>query len=198
MIIPDLPFDGPFSRTSDEELCELYKDTEYNEIIAELFRRYAHLVIGVCYNYFHNREDARDGLMDIFVKLPGYIRKYEIRNFKSWLFTITRTHCALTIRQNRRMGSSVEWIDNLMGDVMENGGFLNLISAEQEEQYKMLHKAIGELTPGQQQCIMMFYLDGMPYIDIERQTGFTFKEVKSHIQNGKRNLKNKLESYFDT
>lgn len=96
------------------------------------------------------------------------------------------------------MGSSVEWIDNLMGDVMENGGFLNLISAEQEEQYKLLHKAIGELTPGQQQCIMMFYLEGMPYSDIERQTGFTFMEVKSHIQNGKRNLKNKLESYFDT
>jgi RNA polymerase sigma-70 factor (ECF subfamily) len=39
----------------------------------------------------------------------------------------------------------------------------------------------------------MFYLEKLSYHDIETRTGFSFSQVKSHIQNGKRNLRIILE-----
>jgi RNA polymerase sigma-70 factor (ECF subfamily) len=39
----------------------------------------------------------------------------------------------------------------------------------------------------------MLYLQNKTYRDVAEVTGFTMKEVKSHIQNGKRNLKIYLE-----
>jgi RNA polymerase sigma-70 factor (ECF subfamily) len=38
--------------------------------------------------------------------------------------------------------------------------------------------------------VEMFYLKDMSYQQIADQTGYTLNEVKSYIQNGKRNLKN--------
>jgi RNA polymerase sigma-70 factor (ECF subfamily) len=35
----------------------------------------------------------------------------------------------------------------------------------------------------------LFYLEGLTYAEVARQSGYALSEVKSHIQNGKRNLK---------
>ena len=39
----------------------------------------------------------------------------------------------------------------------------------------------------------MFYLESNTYAEISVETGYTLNEVKSYIQNGKRNLKLCLE-----
>jgi RNA polymerase sigma-70 factor (ECF subfamily) len=49
--------------------------------------------------------------------------------------------------------------------------------------------ALKQLSPEQQQCISMFYLEKKSYVEISDLTGFTLMQVKSNIQNGKRNLK---------
>ena len=38
----------------------------------------------------------------------------------------------------------------------------------------------------------MFHFEKKSYEEIENETGFSYKEVKSFLQNGKRNLKIKL------
>jgi RNA polymerase sigma-70 factor (ECF subfamily) len=52
--------------------------------------------------------------------------------------------------------------------------------------------AVEQLNHEQGTCIRLMYIDDMSYRDISAITGFTLNEVKSHIQNGKRNLKNYL------
>ena len=64
---------------------------------------------------------------------------------------------------------------------------------EKEVQYTQLEKAIEELNEDQRKCIELFYLKEKSYNDIVDLTGYTMNEVKSFIQNGKRNLKIKLD-----
>ena len=56
-----------------------------------------------------------------------------------------------------------------------------------------MENALQQLNEEQLQCIRLFYLEKRSYQEIAQQTGFSFMKVKSHIQNGKRNLKLMLE-----
>ena len=49
--------------------------------------------------------------------------------------------------------------------------------------------AIEELNKEQKQCVTLFYLDKKSYTQIADATGYSMMQVKSYIQNGKRNLK---------
>jgi RNA polymerase sigma-70 factor (ECF subfamily) len=77
---------------------------------------------------------------------------------------------------------------------METETNSHLNKAEEKEiQYTLLEKAIDELNEDQRKCIKLFYLKERSYNEIVDETGYSLNEVKSFIQNGKRNLKIKLE-----
>lgn len=48
------------------------------------------------------------------------------------------------------------------------------------------------LSAEQHLCISLFYFDGKTYKEIAAATAFSEKQVKSHIQNGRRRLKQAL------
>lgn len=58
-----------------------------------------------------------------------------------------------------------------------------------EGQLLGVEAAIRQLPPDQRTCIELFYLQEQSYQQVMAATGFDFKQVKSFIQNGKRNLK---------
>ena len=66
----------------------------------------------------------------------------------------------------------------------------------QQNQTEALLKAIEVLGPEQKICISLFYLKKQSYKEIEKTTGYTFQQVKSNIQNGKRNLRLILEQQY--
>ncbi|MFH1120866.1 MAG: sigma-70 family RNA polymerase sigma factor [Bacteroidota bacterium] len=183
---------------TDEELVDLFRKSGNQEIIGVLFRRYTHLVLGVCIKYLRDREIARDTAMGVFESLFSSLKKYEVHHFKSWLFAVVRSHCAQVLREQKKDPHMIPWEENLLNEIMENDGFSHLNNNdESEERIRKLHMAVGDLSPGQQQCLLLFYLEGKSYLQITESTGFTMNEVKSFIQNGKRNLKISLErSYY--
>ena len=64
---------------------------------------------------------------------------------------------------------------------------------EKEKLLNRMEALIPTLKNNQRICLKMFYLEGKSYADISTELNFSLKEVKSHIQNGKRNLKIKLD-----
>jgi len=52
-----------------------------------------------------------------------------------------------------------------------------------------MESAIKELKEDQKICVELFYLQEKSYEEVAKMTGYSMKEVKSYIQNGKRNLK---------
>ena len=62
-----------------------------------------------------------------------------------------------------------------------------------DREYTLMNEALHELAPEQKTCIEEFYLGQKTYQQIADKTGFNYMQVKSYIQNGKRNLKMLLQ-----
>ena len=58
---------------------------------------------------------------------------------------------------------------------------------------ELMEEALKELSAEQQQCVTLFYLQKKSYQEISGATGYNILQVKSYIQNGKRNLKILIE-----
>jgi RNA polymerase sigma-70 factor (ECF subfamily) len=58
---------------------------------------------------------------------------------------------------------------------------------------ELMETSLKELGPEQQQCVTLFYLQKKSYQEISDETGYSMLQVKSYIQNGKRNLKLLIE-----
>jgi RNA polymerase sigma-70 factor, ECF subfamily len=178
---------------SDEELMGKYGQTGDPEWLGELFRRHMHLVYGVCLKYLNNREDSKDAVMQVFEKLHQDLHKQQVANFKAWLYVVTKNHCLMQLRQattDRRkkenflltgfMESEPEWhpFDEPSDNGLEN----------------KLKNCIEKLNKEQKSCIELFFYKKLCYKEIAEQTQMPLIKIKSHIQNGKRNLKICIES----
>jgi RNA polymerase sigma factor (sigma-70 family) len=176
----------------DEALVILYRRTKDLDIIGQLFERYTHLVYGVCLKYLKDDQQCKDAVMEIFEELFVKLADHEVHNFKSWLYSVARNYCLMEIRKQGTLGRLKEKLpeDFRTGD-MEFETVMHLIDGDEKAiPDEVLLKAFESLVPGQAECVRMMYLDHKSYKEITIETGYSMNEVKSHIQNGKRNLKN--------
>jgi len=179
---------------SDSDLVLRYRESHDHEVIDVLFTRYTHLVYGVCLKYFDDREEAKDAVMEVFEGLPGILSRQQVTHFKSWLHTVTRNHCLMKLRSRKPYRKANEAFAEDFG-----GNFMEFPTSEHPEEELPgyapgeLEVAMGSLKDHQRQCLELVYLQGRSYEEVCELTGYTYKEVKSYIQNGKRNLKMKLE-----
>jgi RNA polymerase sigma-70 factor (ECF subfamily) len=170
---------------SDSDLLQRYKSTHNLGVLAELFLRYQPLVYGVCLKYLRSRDEAKDATMQLFEKLTTILKTHEVEHFKSWLYITTRNHCLMQIRAGKS-----KFTEDLDPESMENQYFLNHESEpDMESDLSKLEKCIETLNTEQKKCVTLFYIQEKCYKEIADSTGFELKNVKSYIQNGKRNLK---------
>jgi RNA polymerase sigma factor (sigma-70 family) len=170
---------------NDEELIRLYKKSESLDIVGELYIRYMALTYGVCLKYLKDREESRDAVMQIFEKLITSLKEHEIMQFKGWLYVMARNYCLMQIRSKK--GKNFEEISP---SLMESDAQSHQESGpEMETNLSKLERCIEQLGNEQKQCVQLFYLQQKCYKEITESTGFDMNKVKSHIQNGKRNLK---------
>lgn len=179
----------------DEELVARYSRTHNKEIIGILYERYTHLLFTVCYKYLGNDADAEDTVMLVFEKLFEQLKNTGIQNFKSWIYTLTKNECLMQLRHSKTIERAKEVsLKKLQSEIMETMLPEHLLSDRNGEHHiRYLETAIQELSADQKKCIELFYLDEKSYREVEQITGYTYNEVKSHIQNGKRNLKQRME-----
>lgn len=178
----------------DHELILSYKDSGNSEVIAILFQRYTHLVYGVSLKYLADPDDAKDAVMEIFEGLMDAFHKHEIHNFKSWLHSVTRNHCLMMLRKRKPERLDANRAEDDLGeDFVENGDVLHQDDEFANVSRESLDAALGSLKVPQRKCLELVYLEGKSYQQVCDLTGYSMKEVKSHVQNGKRNLRIRLE-----
>lgn len=183
-----------YNQYSDNELITEYINSKNTLFVGILYKRYSHLVFGLSLKYLKDEDEAKDAVMQLFEKLISDLLKYKIEYFKSWLYSYSKNNCLLIIRNKKNIQQKESQFHYSSQSVMENEADLHLpIIKDKEEQYVQLEKAISELNEMQKKCISLFYLQNKSYQDIADATGYTLNEVKSAIQNGKRNLKIKLD-----
>ncbi len=187
--------DSKFSILSDEELLGQFRISGNMEVLGELYRRYAHLVLGVCLKYLKSQEDAHDATMQIFEKLISDLKTNKIEHFKSWLYAVSKNFCLMEIRKDASDYRHKEIIREDSGEkFVEIWEELHLNDVDNEKKLAALAQALTQLNQEQRTCVQLIYLENKSYKEIADMTGMDINHIKSHIQNGKRNLKLLLES----
>jgi len=180
-------------KLADSDLLILVKQKN-KDAFGELFRRYSFLVMGLCLKYLKDRMTAEDMMMKVIEGLPEKIERTEITNFKSWLYSVSKNECLMLLRKKSAPTSELETSLLFVADESENT--LNLAQLN-EEKFLKLESAIEELKEEQKKCLTYFYLEKKSYDEVASITGFDLNQVKSFIQNGKRNLKLILEKHSE-
>lgn len=179
---------------SDEDLVSKYIATESKDYFAEIYKRYSPLVYGACLKYLKDKDESYDTTMDVFESLIKKLpEQKEIRSFSVWVYHVTKNECFSRLRASKKViieSLDENFSENSSDHFMENEGFLTLINEQDRESKEdAVMSALESLKPEQKACVKAFYLDNLSYKEIEEQLGFSLVKVKSHIQNGKRNLK---------
>lgn len=173
------------SPLSDAELLALYQQNLQQEILAQLFLRYNDLVYGTCIKYLGDQEAAKDAVMNIYQELVDKVKLHTIDSFKSWLYVVTKNHCLMQLRKNKKMTTT-----NIDLQIMQSEDFSHLETAfEKERQLEKLGGCMQKLNEEQRQTVRLFYLENKCYNEITALTGFDWNKVRSLVQNGRRNLK---------
>jgi RNA polymerase sigma factor (sigma-70 family) len=148
--------------------------------------------------YLKDEDESKDAVMQVFEKLLEDLKKYRIENFKSWIHTTAKNHCLMKLRSEQSVFIKKEELKKDYPILMESDDEMHLNSENVNEAYlSHLEKAVDELNEEQKTCIELFYLQGKCYQEVAETTGFSMKQVKSFIQNGKRNLKIYIQSKYE-
>ncbi len=180
-----------FSHISDDELLQRFLKNKENEWLGILLQRYTLLLLGVCMKYLKDEEEARDTVQQIFLKVLQDVQKYKIENFKPWLYMVARNTCLTILRDKKKLyHEEISDKNNFYNDFTIGDEFNN---AQNDIPIELLEVALKELNTEQKQCITLFYLQKSSYQEVSDATGYSLLQVKSFIQNGKRNLKISIE-----
>lgn len=182
-----------YKNIEDAALLERFYEEHNNELLGILLQRYTILLLGVCMKYLKNEEDAKDSVQQIFLKVINELHKYKVGYFKSWLYMVARNHCLMRLRDKGRHTAELNEQAIATPDDRE------LIRHAKEKDTMLTHMetALQQLNKEQKLCVTLFYLDKKTYQQIAAETGYSIMQVKSNIQNGKRNLKIQMERMQD-
>ena len=178
---------------SDEELLKQYKQSGNKELFADLFKKYVSVVYGTCLFYLQDKDEAQDATMQLFEKLMLDINNREIDNFKGWLSFVVRNHCISLIRKNKSASKNIQSYYEFEYETPSYEEEEKINSISDDVLLENMKSCLPKLKENQRICVELFYLKNKSYQDIANETPFSLNEIKSYIQNGKRNLKLLIE-----
>jgi RNA polymerase sigma factor (sigma-70 family) len=179
---------------TDQELLEKFYTDRDNHWLGIVLQRYTLLLFGVSMKYLKNEVEAQDAVQQIFLKAITELNKYKVEYFKSWLYMVCKNYCLMKIRD--RQGKRPTEIKESMIVIAEDNDIQYLL--DKDRTLDVMESTLEELNAEQKDCIKLFYLEKRSYQEIAETTGFSLMQVKSYIQNGKRNLKILLEKKLRT
>ncbi|MEO6489364.1 MAG: sigma-70 family RNA polymerase sigma factor [Ferruginibacter sp.] len=175
--------------TDDKELLHHFYNDGNNEWLGILLPRYTMLLFGVCMKYLKNEEEAKDAVQQVFLKAINELHKYKVEYVKSWLYMVAKNHCLMKLRDKGKY--TVEINEQTLPSPQD--GLEKKEALQKENSLNLMAQVLKQLNKEQQLCVTLFYLEKKSYQQVAIETGYTLMQVKSHIQNGKRNLKLQMD-----
>ncbi|MES2774940.1 MAG: sigma-70 family RNA polymerase sigma factor [Bacteroidota bacterium] len=175
-----------YQHLTDQELLQLFHRERDQQLLGHLLQRYTLLLLGVCMKYLKNEELAKDGVQQVFLKALQEVPRYEITYFKSWIYMVAKNYCLMYLRDHNK---------HIPDELKEQHSKVLPQDDDKEEKkekehlLELIEQGLETLNTDQKTCVTLFYLQKKSYQEISSTTGHTLLQVKSHIQNGKRNIK---------
>ena len=169
-----------FNDLPDEALVERFRATHDDDCFTEVFRRYRKPVFAACWRMLRNTAAAEDMTQETFRTAFTKIDSYREGSFSSWLRKVAQNLCLNHLEATRR-------------EVQMEAEDFPVVSSEGParllELTERIQAAFQELSRPQRICLKLFGIDGYRYKEIVKITGFSDKEVKTHLQNGMRRFR---------
>jgi len=157
--------------------------------LGDIFEKHKQQLFFHCLKILNDQEDAKDLTSDAFIKAFEKIQRFDLNKpFYPWLAQIATNLCIDLIRRKKLV--QLEQIENQMNIISSHSQEADLENIELTQKIKL---AIKKLKRHQKRCFCLFYIHEKSYKEIVKLTGYSYDEVRSFIQNGKRKVKFILE-----
>jgi|HubBroStandDraft_5_1064220.scaffolds.fasta_scaffold26457_2 RNA polymerase sigma factor (sigma-70 family) len=167
---------------SDDELIGRYRATQDAGCFAELFARYRKKIYLSCRRFYREGSAAEDATQETFLRAFQNLGHYGGGDFCGWLMRIARNVCIDQWRKRKteNVREDAE-IDQMPSRAVEDPTSETKMAAER------VIAEMRNLSEPQRRCLAM-KIEGYSYEETAMKTGMSVPAVKSHLQNGRRAL----------
>ena len=159
----------------------------------ELAERHHRRLLRVCERLLGDREEARDAVQEVLLKVLRKAGGFRPRALVStWLYRIAVNHCLNVLRRRRivRMlsltGTDEEGVARALDPVEDRPGPQQQLAARRE--WRRVQRAIAALPPGQRAVLVLVRLEGLAYREVAETLGITLGAVESRLVRAMRAL----------
>ncbi len=174
---------------TDADSVAAYQATGDLQVLGDLYERHIDLVYAICFKYLRDEEASKDAVMQLFEQLITDLRRHPVQHFRNWLHSVARNYCLMQLRRQTPIGQLADSLADDEADTLDPALITDPDEPTLDTDLDRLHDGLAALPPEQRTCMALFYLEQKSYADVARETGYDLKQVKSYLQNGRRNLK---------
>ena len=130
-----------------------------------LYNRFSARMLGVCYRYARNREDAEDMLQEGFMKVYSQIHQFKASGaLEGWIRKIIVHTCINVLKKNKKFSDSVDLVHAASIQISEN----NIPSMLQAKQVV--------------ECIRLLPIGYRTVLNLYAIEGFSHKEISAILE----------------
>lgn len=152
-------------------------------------------MMGICYRYSSNSDDARALVNQGYLKVLDHIEKYDQSQvFEAWLRTVTVRVCIDDFRKQKNYKSMIELHEHEHLDQYQVDFDLN--EAETKIDLTHLELAMKSLPEMSKKVFNLFAVDGFSHQEISDQLGMSVGTSKWHVNAARTKLKTMLSGFM--
>ena len=158
------------------------------EALASLYRRHAHVLLGLALRIVRERREAEDLLHDVFLEAWRRAKDFDPKRgrVRTWLAIRMRSRCLDHQKSARVSRNAGDAGLDVVAD--ERPG----VGAAAAADHERVRGALGEIGAEQQRVVELAYFDGLSCSEIAARLHIPIGTVKSRIAAGLRGLRVKL------
>ena len=184
----------------DSELIYKLKNAD-EDGYRQLIQEYQEKIFNTCISLVKNADDADDLTQEVFIEIFNSIHKFrEDSLLSTWIYRITVNKSLEHLRKLKRKKRIriLTWFHKENRELNQEAADFNHpgVLAENEEQSRILFRAIEKLPESQKVAFTLHKLEGLSYDQIAEVMQKTLSSVESLMHRAKTNLKKELYDYY--
>ncbi|MFP4018286.1 MAG: RNA polymerase sigma factor [Bacteroidales bacterium] len=187
---------------TDQKLVERIQ-TRDEAAFEEFVNKYQEMVLNVCNQFIHNKDDAMDVAQEVFIKVYESITNFKSQSkISTWLYRIA-VNKSLNFLRNKKRKSIFSSLDLLFENPDHNPAEKlsdedpdSQEKMEMDEDKQILMKVINKLPEKQKTAITLNKFEKLPYKDIAEIMNISVTETGVLINRAKNKIQKEMIQYF--
>lgn len=167
---------------SEAKLVAAFREGNDGRHFEALYLRHRRRLFGLCLHFLGEPAEAEEVVHEGFVTAYEKFATLRGDNFGAWLTRIATNLCLNRLRARRPQTEVDERLADSASPEPEQ-------QAVDDEERRRAREVLSELGPEQRRALELKYCKGYSYEEISRVTGEDYDQVRSHLQNGRRNFR---------